>query len=87
MLAITIETEELARRLARRIGKTPEDVIRDALAASARVLGLTDDESDYDRDAMLEAANAIALRSASRPTLDTRTDDEILGYDEHGIPQ
>ena len=35
---------------------------------------------------MLEAANAIALWSASRPTLDTRTDDEILGYDMNGVP-
>ena len=45
MLAIPNETEELARRLARRIGKTPEDVIRDALVASVCVYGVTDDET------------------------------------------
>jgi antitoxin VapB len=28
----------------------------------------------------------IALRAAARPLLDDRTDDEILGYDEHGLP-
>lgn len=28
----------------------------------------------------------IALRAAARPRLDDRTDDEILGYDEHGLP-
>lgn len=88
MLAIPNETETLARLLARRTGKSPEDVIRDAVAASARAMGVTANEmEDADRAAMLEAANALALRSASRPLLDTRSDDEILRYDDHGIPQ
>lgn len=29
---------------------------------------------------------AIARRCAALPLLDTRTEDEILGYDENGIP-
>jgi antitoxin VapB len=28
----------------------------------------------------------IAKRAAARPVIDDRTDDEILGYDEHGLP-
>jgi len=28
----------------------------------------------------------IALRAAAMPVLDDRTDDEILGYDEYGLP-
>jgi antitoxin VapB len=28
----------------------------------------------------------IALRAASRPVLDDRSPDEILGYDENGLP-
>ncbi len=28
----------------------------------------------------------IALRAANRPLLDDRTDEEILGYDESGLP-
>ncbi len=87
MLAIPNETEELARRLARRIGKTPEDVIRDALTASARVYGVTDDETTAaDRDAMIAAANEIVRRNQLLPILDARTADEILGYDEFGLP-
>ena len=35
MLTISSETEELARRLAAKIGKTPEDAIQDALHARA----------------------------------------------------
>ena len=88
MLAISNETETLARLLARRTGKSPEEVIRDAVAATARASGVTATETDDgDRKAMFEAANAIAIMSASRPLLDTRSEDEILGYDDHGIPQ
>lgn len=29
----------------------------------------------------------IAERCARLPRLDTRTDDEIVGYDEHGLPR
>ena len=29
---------------------------------------------------------AIIERGRSRPDLDTRTDEEIVGYDEHGAP-
>jgi antitoxin VapB len=86
MLTISHETEELARRLALKIGKAPEDVIADAVQASARILGVNHD-GQVDQDAMLKEAEAIALRCAARPTLDTRTEDEILGYDQFGIPQ
>jgi antitoxin VapB len=88
MLAIPDETETLVRLLARRTGKSPETVIRDAVLASARAIGVTAYETDStDRGAMFDAANVIAIKSASRPLLDTRSEDEILGYDDHGIPR
>jgi antitoxin VapB len=88
MLAIPDETETLARLLARRTGKSPEDVIRDAVLESARAIGVTAYETESaEREAMFDAANAIAIKSASGPLLDTRSEDEILGYDDHGIPR
>ena len=30
---------------------------------------------------------AIGRRCAALPDLDTRTPDDIIGYDEHGVPQ
>ncbi len=30
---------------------------------------------------------AIARRSAALPELDRRSPDEIIGYDEHGLPK
>ena len=88
MRAIPNETEALARLLAVRTGKTPEDVIREAVAASARALGVPGVEVEIaDSALMIEAANVIARRCASRPILDTRSEDEILDYDEYGIPR
>jgi antitoxin VapB len=37
-------------------------------------------------EARFEAAMRIAERAAARPVLDHRTPDEILGYDERGLP-
>ena len=87
MLTISTETETLAIRLARKTGTTPEDVIRHAVEATARHAGLLgDDLNDAERDAMIKAAHSIADRSAQRQILDTRTEDENLGYDDYGIP-
>jgi antitoxin VapB len=83
MLAIPAETEALARLVARKTGKTPEDAVEE----TARTLGVTPPPLNAARDAMIDAATAIVRRFAGKPILDTRTDDEILGYDQHGIPQ
>lgn len=88
MIAILQDTETLVRLVAKKTGRTPEDVVRDAVEASARALGVTGTEAEIDdREAMIDAANAIARRSAIRPVLDTRSEDDILRYDEHGIPR
>jgi antitoxin VapB len=86
MLAIPTDIERPARLLAHKTGKSPEDVIRLAVEANARNAGSTDDEiDDAEREAMIDAARAIAARSAKRPLLDTRSEDDIHDY-EHGIP-
>ena len=37
-------------------------------------------------DGMVEAIMEISRRSAARPIICTASEDEILGYDEFGIP-
>ena len=86
MLTISAETEELARRLARTIGKTPEDAIQDALQARAAAVGLNSDDDASDRDAMITAARAVVRQYRQLPIIDNRTPDEFLAYDEHGLP-
>jgi antitoxin VapB len=82
------ETERLAREVARAKGKPVADVVRDAIEASAREAGVL-----MARPSRLSAAERrrrlleISKRSAARPILDPRTPDEILGYDERGLPR
>ncbi len=43
MLHLTHDTEQLARRLAARVGRKPEDLIRAALEREATALGASDE--------------------------------------------
>lgn len=73
------ETDQLARELADRMGTSITEALkvalRDRLARTAPRMDVT-----YDR--LIE----IGQRGRLRQTIDARTEDEILGYDEHGIP-
>ena len=88
MITLQPETEHLARLVAARRGMTPEAVIRAAVEAEARAADVVAPESDAKKKpkATLDELMAIAARCAARPTLDPRTADEILGYDEDGLP-
>ena len=75
------QTELLARKLAEFTGETLTEAIRAAVAER------------YDRlrrassgRSLADELNAIALRSAKRPSISQLSDDEILGYDESGAP-
>ena len=76
------EAERMARELARRQGGSITDAVTAALRAEL--------ERERRRlrprpvaDRLLE----IARRYAALPTLDERSADEILGYDETGLPR
>ena len=36
---------------------------------------------------MIEKLREISDRCARRPVLDSRSDEDIIGYDEHGVPR
>ena len=75
------EADRLARELAARTGETLTEAVVVALRERlARETGRT-------RSIPLrEELAAIRRRSAALPVLDTRTADEILGYDGRGLP-
>jgi antitoxin VapB len=75
------ETEQLARTLAERTGESITLATKRALEERLRRLG-----SDLRKAALLEDLEAIQRRWNARPVLDSRTADEILGYDENGLP-
>ena len=75
------EADRLARELAARTGETLTEAVVVALRERlARETGRT-------RSIPLsEELAGIRRRCAALPVLDTRTAEEILGYDEHGLP-
>jgi antitoxin VapB len=80
-LTITLapETEQLARRVAARSGKTPEDVLKEGVEMEARIAGVAVADSTTPRKpADVDRARDIARRISSRPLLDARAPQDIL---------
>lgn len=75
------DTEQLARTLAERTGESITLATKRAVEERLRRLG-----SDLRKSALLEDLEAIQRRWNARPVLNSRTADEILGYDENGLP-
>jgi antitoxin VapB len=74
------ETDRLARRLADLTGEKITDAVR--IAVGERL----DREARNRGKASLEELLAIAHSIASQPVVDPRAPEEIIGYDEHGLP-
>jgi antitoxin VapB len=86
-LPVDPETERLAHRLAQAKGKPVAIVVRDAIEAIAREAGLAVPHGKHlsaveKRQRLLE----ISERSAARPILDNRAPEEIIGFDDRGLP-
>ena len=80
------EVEAMIRQLAARRGVSLTEAVRQALSAE-----LARDEAAQAAQAAEMAARvaeiqAIVDRYAALPRLNDLTDDELLGYDENGLP-
>lgn len=75
-------TVALADELARRQGISKTAAIHQALSERLHRLGY----SDFHQERLLGDLRAIRERVGRLPELDRRSDEEIIGYDEHGIP-
>ena len=75
-------TVALVDELARRQGISKTAAIHQALTEQLHRLGY----DDVPKDRMLDELRAIRKRVARLPELETRTDEEIVGFDDQGIP-
>lgn len=76
------ETERLAAELARQTGETKTEAVTKALRDRlARV------RRERSKRSLADELEEIATHCASLPVLDDRTAEEIVGYDEHGLPR
>jgi antitoxin VapB len=74
-------TERLARQLAKETGESLTETVRRALEERLERL-----PGRRHGRIMAEKIEDILRRVDALPTLDTRPEDEILGYDKQGIP-
>jgi len=76
------EVHALAAELARRTNQSMTEVVRESLRKSLE----SERRRVTDQSRVTKRVMEIAKRISSRPVLDPRTPDEILGYDENGLP-
>jgi antitoxin VapB len=76
------EADRLARQLAQKTGETITDAVIQALRER-----LQRQEGRTAWPDLKEELLAIGRRCAALPTYDTRSPEEIIGFDEHGIPR
>jgi len=75
------KADRLARQLAKQNGETITSAVIHSLEER-----LARAPKRRDEEALLKDVNEIVSRFQARPILDPRTPDEILGYDDNGLP-
>lgn len=76
------ETEKLAAAVAKLTGETKTEAVTKALRD--RLVRLRRERS---RTRLADELDAIGQHCASLPVLDSRSADEIIGYDDRGVPR
>jgi antitoxin VapB len=76
------ETEQLARSLAQLTGENITTATKRAIEERLRRLG-----GQARKEALLEDMAQIRRRWSEMQVVDDRAPEEILGYDEHGLPR
>lgn len=80
------ELDRLARELADATGVSVAEAVRDALRAKLAACGEVETKPTK-KDIDWDEVDRILDRVAKLPVLDDRTPDEIIGYDENGLPR
>ena len=75
------EVYRMARELAEKTGESMTGAVKKALRER-----LVREEQRKPDPVMIEKLLEISDRCAARPVLDSRSDEDIIGYDEHGVP-
>ena len=75
------ETERNVRALAAATGEPIAEAVNKAAIARLKLITIPKDDPE-----MMEDIHALLRDFDDLPILDKRSPDEILGYDEHGLP-
>ena len=80
-MALNVEHPEADRRIARTTGESIIGAVPTAIEESLQC-----ETGRGGTDAVRKSIRLIQQRFAAKRVADTRTPDEIIGYDEHGLP-
>ena len=81
------DTQRLARKLAEATGKPLPTIVKEAIAAKARAAGVSlRAPKRLSGEELIDRMTAISDQCAALPVLDPRSPDDIVGYDEFGVP-
>lgn len=75
------ETDRLVRELAGRTGETLTETVKQAVAEKLRRAPLSEEKIAERRSKLKE----LLAKFDAMPTVDNRTPDEIIGYNEFGV--
>ncbi|WP_017302412.1 type II toxin-antitoxin system VapB family antitoxin [Nodosilinea nodulosa] len=78
------QARSMAKELAELTGQSLSDAVKMALQQALTKIKASKTPSQP--RPLADRLNEIALRCAALPDYDNRSTDEILGYDEHGLP-
>lgn len=81
------EADRLAERVALLAGETKTAAVVQALRERLERLEREHAARDRTRPRLADRLDEIARHSAQLPVLDPRPADEILGYDDNGLPR
>ncbi len=87
MLHLPPETEALAQRIAAAWRLSVEQAVKLAIEAAARIDSNPPGGANLSRGELMRQMEEISARSGARPLVDPRSPDELLGYDEYGLPR
>lgn len=85
-MALSIKDRE-ADRLARAVAQRTGETITQAVITALRERLDRVERRSQDIDQLVDEIMEIGKHCASLPILDPRAPDELLGYDERGLPQ
>ena len=84
-MALSIKMPEVDR-LARRLAGTTGETITIAVLVAIRERLEREERKRQSKQQLIADLMAIADHCASLPVLDSRSEDEIMGWDENGLP-
>ena len=85
-MALSIKNDE-ADRLAREVAALTGESLTEAVTTSLRERLERERFRRSRKPGIAERLNALAERCGALPDIDPRSPDEIVGYDEYGLPR